>query len=180
MTSRLDSHDLGVHTRYLTAYAMRAVGDRDLAQDLVQDTLVAALSADAGFEGRSALRTWLVGILRHKIMDAYRDRARAPASLDELHDAGIEPEPAADAAAASSFGLDPARGLERKRFWEAFERELGRMPARMAEAFVRSEFSDRPAPDLCREMGITATSLWVMRHRAKNALRTALAPAYAG
>ncbi len=92
MTSRLDSQDLGVHTRYLTAYATRAVGDRDLAQDLVQDTLVAALSADAGFEGRSALRTWLVGILRHKIMDAYRERARAPASLDELHDAGVEPE----------------------------------------------------------------------------------------
>ena len=84
MTTRPDPQDLAVHTRYLTAYAARAVGDRDLAQDLVQDTLVAALSAEAGFAGRSALRTWLVGILKHKIMDAYRDRARAPASLDEL------------------------------------------------------------------------------------------------
>ena len=179
MTIRPDPQDLASHTRYLTAYATRAVGDRDLAQDLVQDTLVAALSAEAGFAGRSALRTWLVGILKHKIMDAYRDRVRTPASLDELHDAGVEPEATADATASSSFGLDPARGLERKRFWEAFERELARMPARMAEAFVRSEFSDRPAQDLCQEMGITATSLWVMRHRARNALRIALAPAYA-
>jgi RNA polymerase sigma-70 factor (ECF subfamily) len=179
MTTRPDPQDLAAHTRYLTAYATRAVGDRDLAQDLVQDTLVAALSAEAGFAGRSALRTWLVGILKHKIMDAYRDRVRTPASLDELHDAGVEPEAMADATASSSFGLDPARGLERKRFWEAFERELARMPARMAEAFVRSEFSDRPALALCQDMGITATSLWVMRHRARNALRIALAPAYA-
>jgi RNA polymerase sigma-70 factor, ECF subfamily len=179
MTTRPDPQDLASHTRYLTAYATRAVGDRDLAQDLVQDTLVAALSAEAGFAGRSALRTWLVGILKHKIMDAYRDRVRTPTSLDELHDAGVEPEATADATASSSFGLDPARGLERKRFWEAFERELARMPARMAEAFVRSEFSDRPAQDLCQDMGITATSLWVMRHRARNALRIALAPAYA-
>ena len=175
-----NEHDLAVHSGYLLAYAMRSVRDRDLAQDLVQDTMVAALSAQTPFAGRSSLRTWLVGILKHKILDAFRDRARAPASLDAMREDGIEPDldPGAPLAAPSSTGIDPAQALEHTRFWQAFERELMRMPARMAEAFVLTELSAMDAKAVCGRLAITPNTLWVMRFRAKDSLRAALAPIY--
>jgi RNA polymerase sigma-70 factor (ECF subfamily) len=179
MGSRIESRDLQGHLPYLTAYAMRQLRDRELAQDLVQDTLLAALSSVAGFAGRSSLRTWLTGILKHKIMDAYRDRARAPASLDELRDAGDEPEAAAALEQAGCAESDPAIQLEHKRFWDAFVREIGRMPARTAEAFVLSEFTGLETGEVCEKLGVTPGALWVMRFRARDTLRRALAPALA-
>jgi RNA polymerase sigma-70 factor, ECF subfamily len=142
--------------------------------------MVAVLSGNAEFAGRSALRTWLVGILKHKIMDAYRERGRTPASLDAMEEAGTDPA-GHDAAqeARTSNHIDPAAAFERTRFWETFERELGRMPARTASAFVMSELSGMHSDDVCKELGITANFLGVMRHRAKAMLRLSLAPEYA-
>jgi RNA polymerase sigma-70 factor, ECF subfamily len=177
----LDSKQLSAHTRYLTAYALRRVSDRSLAEDLVQETLLAALSTEVEFAGRSSLRTWLTGILKHKIADVYRARVRAPLSLDALRSADDEPIEA-DIAAHSEqfdFGGDPVKQLEHKRFWEAFQRELGRMPARTAEAFVASEFTAADSDEVCERFGMSAGSLWVMRCRTRAALRRALAPALA-
>jgi RNA polymerase sigma-70 factor (ECF subfamily) len=177
----LDSALLQEHTRYLTAYALRRVSDRSLAEDLVQETLLAALSAEVEFEGRSSLRTWLTGILKHKIADVYRGRARAPLSLEALRSADDEPIEAGIAANGDhfDFGGDPHKQLEHKRFWEAFQRELGRMPARTAEAFVASEFTPADSEEVCQRFGMSPGSLWVMRCRTRAALRRALAPALA-
>jgi RNA polymerase sigma-70 factor (ECF subfamily) len=67
----------------LQAYAMRAVGDRDAAHELVQETLVAVLAGRAAFAGRSRLRTWAIGILTHKVMDLFRARRRRDERVDE-------------------------------------------------------------------------------------------------
>lgn len=178
--STINATELASHNSYLLAYATRRLGDRDAAQDVVQDTMVAVLSGNAEFAGRSALRTWLVGILKHKIMDVYRERGRTPASLDAMEEAGDDPA-SHDVAqeARTSNHIDPATAFERTRFWETFERELGRMPARTASAFVMSELSGMHSDDVCKELGITANFLGVMRHRAKAMLRTSLAPEYA-
>jgi RNA polymerase sigma-70 factor (ECF subfamily) len=175
-----NEHDLAAHNGYLLGYALRSVRDRDLAQDLVQDTLVAALSAQTPFAGRSSLRTWLVGILKHKILDAFRERARAPVSLEAMQEEGIELDIDAGGplAAPSAGGIDPAQALEHARFWQAFERELARMPARMAEAFVLTELTTMDASAVCSTLDVTPNALWVMRFRAKDALRAALAPGY--
>src|SRR6266436_6563886 len=73
------------HRPYLLRVAVLQLRDGDLAEDVVQETLVAALHGEAGFSGRSSLKTWLTGILKHKIVDAIRKRSREPAmsSLDE-------------------------------------------------------------------------------------------------
>lgn len=177
----LDAQQLKDHTRYLTAYALRRVSDRSLAEDLVQETLLAALSAEVEFEGRSSLRTWLTGILKHKIADVFRARVRSPLSLEALR-AGDD-EPIENAIAANGehfdFGGDPHKQLEHKRFWEAFQRELGRMSARTAEAFVASEFTAADSDEVCERFGMSPGSLWVMRCRTRAALRRALAPALA-
>lgn len=177
----LDPKLLQDHTRYLTAYALRRVSDRSLAEDLVQETLLAALSADVEFAGRSSLRTWLTGILKHKIADVFRARARAPLSLEALRSADEEPIEAGIAANSEhfDFGGDPLKQLEHQRFWDAFQRELGRMPARTAEAFVASEFTAADSEEVCERFGMSPGALWVMRCRTRAALRQALAPALA-
>lgn len=181
MTATVDARDLVQHTRYLTAYALRRVADRSLAEDLVQDTLLAALSSEARFQGRSSVRTWLTGILKHKILDAFRARARTPLSLDQLREDAAGSIDAVIAAESGQFdfGGDPEKQLEHTRFWEAFQRELKRMPARTAQAFVLSEFTPKPTEQVCAELDVSAGSLWVMRCRARHALRAALEPALA-
>jgi len=73
------------HRVYLLRVAVLQLRDADLAEDVVQDTLIAALKGADGFSGRSSVRTWLTGILKHKIVDAIRKKGREPAvaSLDE-------------------------------------------------------------------------------------------------
>ena len=177
----LDPKQLNDHTRYLTAYALRRVSDRSLAEDLVQETLLAALSAEVAFEGRSSLRTWLTGILKHKIADVFRTRVRAPVSLESLRAVDDEPLEAGIAANAEhfDFGGDPVKQLEHKRFLEAFQHELERMPERNARAFVASEFTPAAAAEVCERFGMSPGSLWVMRCRTRAALRRALSPALA-
>lgn len=181
MIRTIATQELHQHTRYLTAYALRKVADRALAEDLVQDTLLAALASNAPFEGRSQLRTWLTGILKHKIIDHFRARAHAPVSFDELGDGSDERIEEAIAAHGDQFdfGGDPAKQLEHKRFWDAFKRELARMPARTAEAFALSEFTDTPTEQVCDRFGMSAGALWVLRCRTREALRKALMPALA-
>ena len=177
----LDPKLLSAHTRYLVSYALRRISDRSLAEDLVQETLLAALAAEVEFEGRSSLRTWLTGILKHKIADVFRSRARAPLSLESLRALDDEPLDAGIAANAEhfDFGGDPVKQLEHKRFLEAFQRELQRMPERNAEAFLASEFSPAAAAEVCERFGMSPGSLWVMRCRTRAALRRALSPALA-
>lgn len=181
MTIAIEARELAHHTRYLLAYALRKVSDRSLAEDLVQDTLLAALTDGGRFAGRSSLRTWLTGILKHKMLDLFRARARAPLSLDALREDAEEPLAAvlAHESGQFDFGGDPEKQLEHKRFWEAFQRELERMPARTAQAFVLSEFTDQATEQVCERIGVSAGALWVMRCRARNALRAALAPVLA-
>ena len=182
MKAAANAERLAEHTRYLLAYARRKVGDHALAEDLVQDTLLAALDPNNAFAGRSSLRTWLTGILKHKIVDTFRERSHATVSIEEESEGGgpiLDPTVLAYTG-HSDFGGDPEKQLEHKRFWHAFQRELDRMPARTAEAFVLSEFTNTSTEEACERLGLSAGALWVMRCRARNTLRNALAPALAG
>ncbi|MFN0302237.1 MAG: sigma-70 family RNA polymerase sigma factor [Burkholderiales bacterium] len=176
-----NAHALKTHKRYLHSYAVHKVRDPDLADDLVQETFVAALSTKVPFEGRSTPRTWLVAILRRKIADAYRERARQPISLDALSgdaaDAADwigEPERDLETLIRSSgyaVELDPCTASERKRFWEHFERCLQQLPRRTAHAFVLSEILGHDAREVSELMGTTPTNVWCMLHRARACLR---------
>lgn len=174
MSSPLDAAQLDLHRAALTKYAMRAVSDADLAQDLVQDTFVAAL-ASGGFRGESSLRTWLTGILKHKITDAYRERSRAMLSLDATQDDDEHGAPVFEA--AGSDADNPEARLEQKRFWEQFRRLLERLPERTAQAFVLADFGDESTDEICARLGVSRNNLWVLRHRARQFLRGAMAPA---
>jgi len=162
--------DLDQHREYLYAYALRRVGDSGLAEDLVQDTFLAALGAAQGFRGDSSARTWLTGILKHRIADSYR----APERVVEGFGANAEESPEIPAPDA-----DPAVGFEHARLWEALQRQLARLPARAAQAFVLSELEGRDAAEVSRLLGVTPNNVWGMVRRARKALQESIGPALA-
>src|SRR5437868_950384 len=141
---------------YLLRYASLQLRDRHSAEDAVQETLVAALAGEDGFAGRSNLRTWLTGILKHKIVDAIRKASREAALLppepdaaefDALFDAtGHWAEPPAD------WG-DPDGALQEKQFLAALEACLERLPAKTAEAFMLREHMGFETTEICKELG---------------------------
>jgi len=163
---------------YLLRYASLQLRDRASAEDAVQETLVAALAGEKGFAGRSNLRTWLTGILKHKIVDAIRRNsreaafARDPAAdLDDL-----DPLFAADGhwAEPPSAWSNPDASLEQKQFFAALERCLAGLPAKTAQAFMMREHLGLDASEICKELGLTSTHYWVLLYRARVALRECL------
>ena len=167
---------------YLLRYASLQLRDSHAAEDAVQETLLAALAGEAGFAGRSNLRTWLTGILKHKIVDAIRrlGRERALAAedpageLDALFDArGHWLEPPAS-------WSDPDAALEQAQFFAALERCLALLPARTAQAFMMREHLGFATEDICKELAITPTHCWVLLHRARLALRACLETSWFG
>jgi RNA polymerase sigma-70 factor (ECF subfamily) len=157
---------------YLLRYASLQLRDRNAAEDAVQETLVAALAGEAGFAGRSNLRTWLTGILKHKIVDAIRRMARDPepvadvAELDALFDeTGHWDEPPA---------AWPENSLEQKQFFAVLEECLARLPAKTARVFMMREHMGYETDEICQEIGVTPTHCWVLLYRARMALRECL------
>jgi RNA polymerase sigma-70 factor (ECF subfamily) len=159
---------------YLLRYASLQLRDRHAAEDAVQEALLAALAGEAGFGGRSNLRTWLTGILKHKIVDAIRRMSRETSALpdedelDALFDERghwIEMPRAWD---------DPDTSLEQKQFFAALEECLGRLPGKTAQVFMMREHLGYETGDICKEVGVTATHCWVLLYRARVALRECL------
>jgi len=153
--------------------------DAAAAEDAVQDTLVAALAAEAGFAGRSNLRTWLTGILKHKIVDIVRRQSRDhppqdpgadadEGEFDSLYDRRGHWEEAPDA------WEQPEGSLQQKQFLAALEACLRALPQRTAQVFMLREHLGLETSEICKELGITATHCWVMLHRARMALRLCL------
>ncbi|RME84780.1 MAG: sigma-70 family RNA polymerase sigma factor [Zetaproteobacteria bacterium] len=161
----------------LYRYALARVRDPDQAADLVQETLLAAWQARAQFSGRSSVRTWLIGILKHKIVDHIRREIRTRQRNDALErdptsrwfdDSGrwVEhPQPWRD---------DPARLLENREFLRALRMCLERLPERQRRAFELREVAGDAPEEICQAMGITPTNLNVLIYRARLALRKCL------
>jgi RNA polymerase sigma-70 factor, ECF subfamily len=157
---------------YLLRYASLQLRDRHAAEDAVQETLLAALAGEAGFAGRSNLRTWLTGILKHKIVDAIRRASRdTPAEEDDFDalfdETGHWLEP-------PRAWPDPGASLEQKEFFAALEQCLARLPAKTAQCFMMREHLGFDTADICKELGVTPTHCWVLLYRARMSLRECL------
>jgi RNA polymerase sigma-70 factor (ECF subfamily) len=165
---------------YLLRYASLQLRDAAAAEDAVQETLVAALAGERNFAARSNLRTWLTGILKHKIIDAIRRQSReAPlpgatspegddADFDTLFDRRGHWQDAPDA------WEQPESALGQKQFLAALEACLRALPRRTAQVFLMREHLGLETSEICKELGVTATHCWVMLHRARMALRLCL------
>ena len=163
------------HGDALFRFAVRRLRDPDLAEDAVQEALLAALERRESFRGQSSERTWLIGILRHKVLDILRRAARDAAA------AGGEPDVLAATfehgfwrERPSRWPGDPALSVEREEFLAVLEECIRRLPPRTARAFCLREFDDLPSDRVCEVLEVTATNLWTLLHRARVQLRRCL------
>jgi len=166
------------HANALFRYAILRVRDRQAAEDLVQETFLAAVRKTDSFRFESSPRTWLIGILKHKIIDYHRkiSRERAAVSIDES-DAAIDSwfdRKGSWIKRPSAWKTDPSQLLEREEFWRVFEKCLSALPARMGEAFTLRMVDHQKVAQVCKVLAITPTNLWVILHRARARLRACL------
>ena len=170
---------LAAHGDYLFNIAVGQVRDPLVAEDLVQETFLAALRARDRFAGRSSDRTWLVGILRHKIYDHLRRVCRERPVYADTQTARPDQEAWDDsvlwAHEVAGECLEPSRRMELAELREALETALGRLPARIAQVFQLYEIEERPNREVCEQLKISESNLWVMLHRARKQLRDELA-----
>ena len=165
----------------LYRYARTRVGGRELAEDLVQETFLAAIQSQGRFRNQSSVRTWLFSILRHKIIDHYR-RGEAGQAVT----ASESDTPAADHGSHRFFTSDghwlyapsrwksPEEALEDGEFWNVLDGCLGHLPRPLAEAFVLRELEEVESERLCEILGLSPGNLRVRLHRARLLLRNCL------
>ena len=179
MTAVDFSRDLDQHRGYLLRVARMQLRDEALAEDVVQETLLAALSG-SGFSGKSSLRTWLTGILKHKIVDAIRKRQREPTVASAFGDIeseldiedfdGLFKDNGEWNARLTDWG-DPDAALNRRQFFEMMELCLEKLPPNTARVFMMREVMELETDEICKELAITANNLWVILYRARMSLR---------
>ena len=148
------------------------------AEDAVSETLVAALENPASFGGRATVKTWLAGILKHKVVDQIRRHTREcqaetfddeEPEFGELQDAA----PAAAFEAQADWG-DPQERLSRRQFMAQFDQCLKTLPPQQSRAFMLRNWMEEETDDICKQLGVTSNNLAVMLHRARNRLRSSL------
>lgn len=171
---------LDEHGAVLYRYALRHTRDEHQAEEAVQETLLAALQAWARFAGGASVRTWLIGILKHKLMDQFRHEARlTPLDMPEEIAEGIAPdEELFDARGhwkelPADWG-DPETLLARDQFLRILQRCVEALPDRLGRLFMLREVMEEDSENICKELAITPTNLWTMLHRARLGLRRCL------
>lgn len=183
MNNNVSAQSVASERRYLYLYAMVRLRDPDLAEDAVQETIAAALDALPRFEGRSSLRTWLVTILRHEIVDLLQQRKREVTIEGEGEDADTPDEQLEALFKRNGQWQEvfmphawnhPEAALEQREFWETFEACLRVMPARIAEVFMLREVLGEAIDAICKNLAITETNCSVMLYRARMRLRACL------
>jgi RNA polymerase sigma-70 factor (ECF subfamily) len=161
--------DLESHRAYLLRFARGRLRDAWLAEDLVHEVFVAILSSRAPFASRSTLRTWMVGILRHKIADVQRSwrRMEQPVDLTAAGDG--------DSAAHASPAAGPDALAEQRERLALALRAIDALPDGLRRAMRLRVLHDRPSQSVCEALAISAGTLSVRLHRARERVGRALA-----
>ncbi len=164
---KLDASSLGHIEPVLMGYAYRSVRNRSLAEDLVHDTYVAALENQHRFEGRSTLRSWMVGILGRKIVDHYRKHRR-----EVLHDE--TPEPQAGSAMAPAEAISAEQWIDTRRAMALIRDNLDSLTELERNAIWMCDLELIDRVEAAEMLGVDTAHLRVILHRGRAKLRKVL------
>ncbi len=166
------------HGDYLYRFALSRLHDKAAAEDLVQETFLAALHARKSFKGRSSVATWLAGILKHKIIDHFRKESRTqPVEDVEPFVSNMEnffDEKGKWKIGPSKWTVSPMELYEQKEFRKILELCLSELSGRLAQVFTLRELEELSTKEICKVFDISETNCWVMLHRARMLLRRCL------
>jgi RNA polymerase sigma-70 factor (ECF subfamily) len=163
----------------LLRFAILQLRDESLAEDVVQDALIAVLEKPDSFAGQSSLRTYVTAIMKHKIIDAMRSAKRTKqfdTAEDQSDDDAIDALFQADGHTYQmprNWG-NPDATLEQKDFFRILEICLEKLPSNTARIFMMREWLELDTDEICKELGISTSNAWVMLYRARIRLRECL------
>lgn len=173
-------NDVAALRGYLMRFARLQLRNDAWAEDAVSETMLAAIAKPQSFSGQSQLKTWLVGILKHKVVDALR------ANLREVNASDLQGDRESDELDAIGFKADghfaerpaswgnPDQDLGQKQFMDIMEACVSKLPPVQGRLFLMREWLELDADEVCKKLDITATNLYVQLHRARLRLRECL------
>ncbi|MEY4295728.1 MAG: hypothetical protein RLY82_1416 [Pseudomonadota bacterium] len=171
---------LMLHRDALLRYAKMQLRNDAWAEDVVSEVFIVALEKPENFEGRSQLKTWLIGILKYKILDKFRENAREVAMPESDSDSD------SDALEGLMFKADghyvnhptdwgsPEAGLNQKEFFAVLEACMEKLPTQLGRLFLMREWLELSSEEICKELALTSTNFYVQLHRARLRLRECL------
>ena len=170
---------LNAHGDYLYRFALARLKDPHHAEDALQETMLAAIKKNS-YQGESAVRTWLTGILKHKIIDLQRKQIREQ-PVSDIIDLDNSDTSMDDFFDQSGHWLDrpqtlnmPDGSLEQKQFLTILDACINKLPAKLKVMFMLRDVQELDNENICKELNITSTNAWVMLYRARMGLRKCL------
>ncbi len=156
-------------------FAMLKLRNPDHAEEVVQETLLAALRSKGSFRGESRVSTWLFSILRFKVADHFRDQHRHRERWSDCEIDSVEVQPKGHATPKNhAWDADPATQYESQEFWKVFQNCVNKLPEKLAEVHMLREINRHSPKDICNMLGISPTNLSMRLHRCRLALRDCL------
>ncbi len=168
---------IDLYSDYLYNYTIARVNDKVIAQDLVQDTFLAALKSMKNFKGEASERTWLISILKRKIIDYYRKinskKGKAEIRISYNNESETEGD-WLEERVADPFDKTAEDMMQNTELGDAIFNCLSKLPEKQAEVFRMKTIEGYETEVICNELNITASNLWVIIHRARTAMAECL------
>jgi len=159
---------------YLYNYSISRVNNSDLAKDLVQETFFAGLKSAKNFQGKASERTWLVSILKRKIIDHYRKinskKGQAEVRMNFYTDGENEGD-WLEERVPQSWDNSSEKKIENEELKSQLEACIDKLPEKYAMVFRMKTVQEFETEEICKELDITSSNLWVIIHRARTQLR---------
>jgi len=169
------------HVDYLFRFALVRLRDEARAEDAVQETLLAALQQLHSYSGRSTERTWLTGILKHKIVDQIRKSCKeVPFEPSDTDLSEFDPlferqdefkDHWSDTLSPRIWHRSPEEAIQQSEFFGVLNNCMGKLPERVAHVFTLREMNELDTEEICGLLELSTSNFWVMMHRARMALR---------
>ncbi|TYC12865.1 sigma-70 family RNA polymerase sigma factor [Bizionia gelidisalsuginis] len=177
-THKIDPNQwITLYSDYLFNYTISRINDRDMAKDIVSETFLAGLKSMRNFKGEASERTWLISILKRKIIDYYRktNSKKGKAEVRISYNSDTENEGDwLEERVADPFDKTAEDTIENKELALAIKQCLSKLPKKQATVFEMKTILDYETETICNELNITASNLWVIIHRARTAMASCL------
>ena len=162
-----------LYADYLFNYAVARVSNAEIAKDLVQETFFAGLNSAKNYKGDAAERTWLIAILKRKVIDHYRkinsNKGKAEVRINYNASSDSDGDWLEEQVADPYSTLENS-AMENQELGLAIQKCIGKLPAKQAKVFTMKTIQGISTEDICNELGINPSNLWVMIHRSRTAL----------
>lgn len=168
---------------YLYNYTVYRINNEEEAQDLVQDTFLSALKNKDQFRGDASEKTWLVTILKRKIIDFYRKKSTqsiqqsieseklAAGYNDFFEEEGNHEGHWSNDARPANWIVNPQQVIETREFYQALNKCLDALPEKWCSVFKMKNMEDLETEAICKELNLSSSNYWIIMHRTKLQLR---------